>query len=520
MSALHVSRSTDLPPVGEVTAVAELWAWTLPLALLGSWTCFAQVPGVNWALWTTAAAAGFLVVGRHSDRSPGVRPPRAALALACPLSIAAAVTANPHADALIFLSVSGLFAFAILATAARAEDLGAFALVRAPLDICRLLLAEAAARLAETFAMVRMRHAIPVVRGSSMAAALAAVLFLLLSAADPTFASWREVAWETVLSRMFLARDVFFVVLAMLLLGGYGLAARGSGSGAAAPESRGHSAPAPSSPTLGVRFFGIERLMVLGAALALFVVFFAVELSNPLGVAGAHLAAGETLAEATHRGFGEMIVAAALCALVIVTLDQRALRSERERSVRMISWAVIAASLVIVASAYQRVRYYEAAYGYTEQRLYVQVICGLVSLALLSLAWELRSAIDIPRLIRHVALIAIACVAGLSYWNEAAWIVAANVGRYEHTRKLDVDYLERLARSCPDAVPALIAALPKLTPADASRVRAALQHASPDRSILMPPGAGELSWYEWSLRRAAAHSSLRRAGLLGEVPTH
>lgn len=182
---------------------------------------------------------------------------------------------------------------------------------------------------------------------------------------------------------------------------------------------------------------------------------------------------------------------------------------------------MIAASLVVVASAYQRVLYYEAAYGYTEQRLYVQVICGLVSLSLLSLAWELRSTIDVPRLIRHVALIAIACVAGLSYWNGAAWIVDANVARYESTGKLDVDYLGRLARSSPDAIPALVAALPKLTPPDASRVRESLRRTGLERSILVPPpDTGGLSWYEWSLRRAAARSALRAAGLLDGAAAH
>lgn len=256
-----------------------------------------------------------------------------------------------------------------------------------------------------------------------------------------------------------------------------------------------------------------------GAGLGLFVVFLAAELSNQLATSSIHLTAGETFAEATHRGFGQMIVAAMLCAMVIITLDRRALRNGRERSVRLLSWGVIAASLVIVACAYQRVRYYEAAYGYTEQRLYVQVICGVVSLALLALAWELRSAINVPRLIRHVALVAIACVAGLSYWNTAAWIVGANVARYERTRKLDVNYLDRLVRSSPDATPAVIAALPSLAPADASRLRESLQRAFVDRSILLPPPeTGRLSWYELSLRRAEARAALRSAGLLAEAP--
>lgn len=517
MNALHVSRSADLPPMSGVTELAQLWAWTLPLALLGSWTCFGAVPGVNWALWTAATSTGFTIISRRSDRAHTNSHPRAALALACLLAIAAAITANPAADALIFLSVASLLAFAVLAVATQGMDIGPSGLVRAPLDVCRLLLSEAGARVSETFTVLRMRRAVPVVRGGTMAMVLAAVLFLLLSAADPTFADWRDLAWRTVLSRMFLARDAFFVVLAMLLLGGYGLAARMAGPGAATQTPGRHAA---QPPTPGVGFSDIERLMVLGAALTLFLVFFGLELSPQLAASGAHLAAGETFAEATHRGFGEMIVAAALCALVIITLDECALRGSRERAIRLLSWCVIAASLVIVASAYQRVRYYEAAYGYTEQRLYVQVICGLVSLALLALAWELRAAINVPRLIRHGALIAAAGVACVSYWNNAAWIVAANVGRYETTGKIDASYLERLARTSPDAIPALVAALPKLAPADAARVRQALQQSPLEQSILVPPGgAAELSWYEWSLRRAAAQAALRKAGLLdGAAP--
>ncbi|HEX5462499.1 MAG TPA: DUF4173 domain-containing protein [Steroidobacteraceae bacterium] len=516
MTALPVSRSAGLRPRGEIAELVELWAWTLPLALLGSWTCFGAVPGVNWALWTTASAAGYLAVRRRVGRSPADGYALAALALACLLSIASAITANPVADASIFVSVAALFAFCILATARRGSDIGPAALVRAPLDVCRLLLAEAAARAADTFAVVRMRDAVPVVRASAMASALAATLFLLLSAADPTLADWREVAWQTVLSRMFLARDAFFIVLSVLLLGGYGLAARKSKPMEAGRDASGNSPPAP-----GMRFSALERLIVLGAAMVLFLVFFAVELSNQLVQSAVHLPAGETFAEATHRGFGEMIVAAALCAMVIITLDRRASRNGRERAVRLLSWGVIAASLILVASAYLRVRYYEAAYGYTQQRLCVQVICGVVSLALLSLALEVRAVIDVPRLIRHCALIAIASVAGLSYSNSAAWIVGANVERYGTTGKVDVVYLERLARSSPDAIPALIGALPKLAPADAARVRASLQHASINRSILMPPPGtgGDLSWYEWSLRRASARSVLGAAGLLGESAT-
>lgn len=208
-----------------------------------------------------------------------------------------------------------------------------------------------------------------------------------------------------------------------------------------------------------------------------------------------------------------MIVAAGLCAVVIITFDLRAQRGARERLVRYLAWAVIAGSLLVVVSAYERVRFYEAAYGYTEERLYVQACCGAVAMALVLLAWELRSSIELPRLTRHVARMAVLCVCALAYWNHVAWIVQANLERYERTGKLDVGYLQALAQQSPDAVPTLVLSLPTLRPEAAQAVRSALRRASAGYP-------GELSWYEWSLSRAAARSALRAAHLLDGADTH
>jgi hypothetical protein len=516
MNALRLNQTTDLPPARPVAELAELWALALPIALLGSWTCFAKLPGVNWALWTFCAAAGFLSANRRSDRPQADRQARTALSLACLVAIAAAVTASPVADALIFLSAAGLCAFALLSLIMPAGEIGPYALLRAPLDLSRALFAEAAARIADSFAALRMREAVPVVRASTLALLLAALLFLLFSAADPTMAGWRDEAYRAILSWTFLARDVFFVLLGIILLGAYGLAARGSPPTVATPGSA-----VQSAPSSGIRFSGLERLIVLGAGMALFLVFFAAESISLLASPGSRLPAGETLAEATHRGFGEMIVAAALCAVVIITLDQRALRNGRETAIRLLSWTIIAASLIVVASAYRRVRYYEIAYGYTEQRVYVQACCASVSAALLLLAGELRSAIDVSGLMRRLAVACLASIAALSYWNSAAWIVRANVSRYQTSGKLDVSYLERLARSSPDAIPTLIDSLPRLEPSAAARVRESLARSSLLRTTPWSTTAtGALPWYEWSLRRAAAQAALCNAGMIGAASSH
>jgi hypothetical protein len=166
---------------------------------------------------------------------------------------------------------------------------------------------------------------------------------------------------------------------------------------------------------------------------------------------------------------------------------------------------VIAGSILVVASAADRVRYYEAAYGFTRQRLYVQVCCAAVALALLSLAWQVRRPIDVARVIRHGCVVAILCAGGLAYWNYNAWIVQANVERYHSTRNLDAGYLGQLVQSSPDAVPALVARLAQLPPAAAQSLREALGRV---------PLGDEMSWYEWNLRRAAARAALCSAGLL------
>jgi hypothetical protein len=528
LSAISEIRTTGPPPGSAAAGLPGLWVWTLAVALLGSWTCFAAVPGINWTLWTLTATLGFRALRwRPADIRAG-RLSCASLVLACLISGAAAITADPRADALIFLTVAALCYFSVLALAQPAERKGPAALLRLALALARRMAGEAGSRIGDTLAALRLRRAAPIIRGSLMAGALAGTLFLLLSAADPILADWRDAAWARVHTLRFLTHDLFFGVLALALLGAYGLIARRAPADSSATPSdaplaaRSLSAlpaSAEAAADRSVRFSDIERLLVLGAALALFLLFFAIELAAQGGPSGGSLVSllprGETFAEATHRGFGEMIGAAVLCASVIIALDRHALRARRERAVLLLSWSVIAASLVLVASAYLRVRFYESAYGFTEERIYVQVCCAAVLVSLLLLAWALRSGgaggteIDLPGLTLRVALVGITGVGLLAYWNTAGWIVSSNIERYQVTGKIDLDYLARLGRSSPDAVPALIEALARLPPGDAAALRAALRSSSFDASLLVPAGDHPLAWYEWSLRRAAAASALR-----------
>ena len=482
-----------------------LWGLAVAVALLGTWIGFGALPGVNWPLWTMVAAAALRICARAgrsalprgSFRTPAPRHASAALLLACLLSGAAAITAAPALQAAILLNVAGLAAVALLlTTGTRLERIGPLALALAPFSAAGRALAESAQRGSGALLALRSELARSALRTLAIALPVTAVLFLLLSAADPTFADWRDAAQATLLSTADLARVAFFAVLLTTLLGSYGLAQ--ATEGACVPPTAQNS----ESPGEDAGLTDLERLGVLGAVAVLLGLFFALQLSYLFSNVGARAGSGVTLAEATHRGFLEMSVAATLCAALILTLDALARRGPQEPRVRLCGWVLIAESLLLVASAYSRVVFYEEAYGFTIQRLYVQVFCVTASAAFLLLALEL-SAIDLARLTRRVAYTAILALLGLAYWNHSAWIVRQNVTRYEKTGKLDVAYLARLARIDPDAIPELLRSLPRLSSGDAIGLRSRL---AADANAHSETGA--LAWYEWNLRRVQARAAL------------
>jgi hypothetical protein len=104
----------------------------------------------------------------------------------------------------------------------------------------------------------------------------------------------------------------------------------------------------------------------------------------------------------------------------------------------------------MLASAFQRMRLYEAAYGYTELRLYVIVFIIWLAVLLIWFAltlwrWPDRFAIG-------MFVVAAGYLATLNLLNPDAFIVRQNLARYRASGDLDAAYLVRLSA---DAVPGL-----------------------------------------------------------------
>jgi two-component system, OmpR family, sensor histidine kinase BaeS len=249
-----------------------------------------------------------------------------------------------------------------------------------------------------------------------------------------------------------------------------------------------------------------ERLIVTGSIAVLFTVFLTLQISYLFGNPGGRTGSGVSYADAVHRGFVELNIASSICAAVLFTLARYATPTRPRGLIRALEWLVLVQAQVLLLSAFYRVNLYEAAYGFTRLRLYVQVYAVVASVGLICLLLELRAQPVLDRLMRRVLTAAAIAFAAVVLVNSDALIARQNLQRYSHTGQLDVDYLT--GGLGPDAVAPIVSALPSLSAPLATQVTGCLRdrydsdrHREPTR------------WFEWNLRRAALYRALAKMDL-------
>jgi hypothetical protein len=480
-----------------MTRLVVLWLPALVSAALGALVLFDGAWGVNTVVWATVAVTGLLLC---AARGAGVS---SALALTATLGVAlagvTALTANGAFHGWTALALVVLLAVTSrLAEDGHGERIGCAFIVGAPFSAAIRFLGEAIRRTAHLAGRMAAECSQGWMRGALLALPVVVVFGLLLANADPVFATLRR-SLEEVLSRWdFLPRLVFFGGLFVASLGAGGLALRGTA--ASSPVS-----PPPPCPCLGPT----ERLVVLGAVAGLFGVFLLLQLAYLFGNAPAVAGSGVTFAEYARRGFNELTIVATLCALLLMALDRHAQRGAHEGAVRLVAWALVAETLLLLVSAFRRVWLYEDAYGFTTTRLYAQAYMLVMALVLLRLAWDLRAVVDTRRLARWAAALGVLAFVTLGYWNHEAWIARTNVERGLRTGVLDATYLVRGLSL--DAVPALVDVLGSAPEPVAGPLREAL------RTRYTGARVRDCRWFEWNLRRAQAARALEAAGLAPRV---
>jgi hypothetical protein len=463
---------------------AVLWTAAIAVAAFGSWMLFDALPGLNWFLWTGAASTGLVLFAQprgNSRRSAAITGGAATV-----IAGAAAVTASQALSALICLAVAFFLAMQMLVAAAPSiRSVTVWFAATAPIVAFRLA-AEHTLRISiDVTHLVRSTRARAWLRGLAITLPVLAVFALLLAGADPIFAAWRDAIaglfgrWE------FLPRSVFFGMLLVVVLGAYGYAAAAPGN---APPARDNAHG---------RWLGsTERLMLLASVAALFWLFLAVQVGYLFGNLPSTPASGVTFAEYARRGFGELTFVASASALLIVG-SERYGNGERERTLRALTFAVIAAVLLLLASAFRRVLLYEAAYGFTTARLYAQVYMCAVAAGLAMLSLEVGGAFDAGRLFRRSFAAATVLFIAFVYWNHESWIARRNMDRFASTGTLDIAYLT--GSLSPDVIPAIAERLPSLPDSVRSEIRDAVRKRYASRFERR-----ERTWFEWNLASARA----------------
>ena len=164
--------------------------------------------------------------------------------------------------------------------------------------------------------------------------------------------------------------------------------------------------------------------------------------------------AGLTYAEYARSGFWQLLAVTAL-ALGVLAFDSRWApdRTPQERAVKRGLLAALAVlTLVIVASAINRMWLYQQAYGFTVLRLLVltcELWLGAGFLLALVAVLRLRPA----GLSRPMVAAGMLALLGLAALDPERFVAEHNVARWTETGRIDTYYLSTLSA---DAVPALL----------------------------------------------------------------
>jgi hypothetical protein len=263
-----------------------------------------------------------------------------------------------------------------------------------------------------------------------------------------------------------------------------------------------------AQPKLGL----VETGVVLGLIDLLFFAFVLVQAQYFFGGANlVEVTSGLTFAEYARRGFFELVTVAALVIPVLLFLDWIVDKTSAAGVIviRALTGTQIGLLFVIMLSAVQRMRLYQHEYGMTELRLYTTAFMAwLAIVCVVFLATVLRGQ---RKTFAFCSVISgLLVIAGLHVINPDALIVSTNIARAKEGKPFDVDYALKLSN---DAIPALVAGVPDLKPADQRAVYTKLRASF--------GGAWKSDWraWNWSGSRAfnAAGDYLSRASSADSV---
>lgn len=494
--------------------------------------------GLGATLYVALLVAALLGLSALARRQPA----RRNLWLLAPLLLFAAVPTVRDADLLVALNVLAVLALLVLVAQFYAggalDRLGPLGYVVAAVEVAFGTIGRPVEALGSVAAALGRRTppgarsgrgALPIARGLLLAAPFLVVFTALLASADVVFGAYVDritrfdLGWD--LSGVF-EHGPLVVLVGWLVAGGLLHALRTHTAPALATDAAAGGARPPSDaaspesgPWLAVTLEApwpivgfVEATTVLATIDVLFGAFVAVQLAYLFGGRETLDVAGLTYAEYARRGFFELLAVAAIALPLVFGLDWVGRRdtARQRRLFQALGGAMVALTLVILASAMLRMMLYEDAYGYTHLRLYSHAF--MVWLAALCLLFLAALVLERRRWLTFAAVLSVVVgLAALDLLDPDRFIAEQNLRRYEAGRPLDARHLTDLSA---DAAPVVLRALDVATARDDAAVRDALGGGL-RRTLLGLDETMAAPWPAANLARASAHAALsaRRAEL-------
>jgi len=245
-------------------------------------------------------------------------------------------------------------------------------------------------------------------------------------------------------------------------------------------------------------------VIVLASVDLLFAVFVSFQLGYLFGGRDTIDAAGIPYSAYARRGFFELIASASIVGTLLFAIGLQS--RTRSRVTTGLSLALVALTLVVLASAWYRLDLYELAYGWTELRFYALAGIVFLGLALAVLGWSVAAA-GMHRSLQPLLAAALLVGIGVNALSPSAFVARANVDRLidpsglpaDAERRMDPAYLVSLGDG---AYPVLIELLPELPWDDRNLLGAWLQWTAQRRAVVRSP------WESFNIDRLRAQSAL------------
>jgi hypothetical protein len=243
-----------------------------------------------------------------------------------------------------------------------------------------------------------------------------------------------------------------------------------------------------------------EAVTVLVALDLLFAFFVLLQATYLFGGRSTLDASGLTYAEYARRGFFELLAVAFAVGGLAIGLEAAVRRRSRFYVASLL--ALVALTLVVLASAFLRLRLYQDAYGWTELRFYV--FAAIVWMAMGAVGAMVCIGLNRMRWLPH-GMVMLSVVFGLAFnvIGPVRFIAEQNIARAatpalapdDAFTGLDLGYLAALGD---DALVVVAEHYPDGLPA---RFREQARLALLRRADELERQAGESSWQAWSLSR-------------------